>query len=162
MKVLYIQLNYENLTVLSKSNKSALIALITSHFKSYEKASILFPIFLLHSIFNIEKKCVLTVLKAVDRKTIKTECLVSQDMRECRAYQQIAFMKRAHVSSIVIEANHNVLFVYQAVVSRHNKLLKIDFPLTLMVYHRTISAFIKKTKCEGLWGIYQRLDLAKE
>ena len=31
--------------------------------------------------FNIEKKCVLTILKAVNRKAINSECLVPQDMR---------------------------------------------------------------------------------
>ena len=36
------------------------------------------------------------------------------------------------------------LFVYSGVVSRHNKSIKSDFPLTLIVYHRKISTFIKK------------------
>ena len=57
-----------------------------------------FSILFLHSIFNIEKKCVLTILKAINRKTINFECLVPQDI--------LNFMKCAHVSSIVTEANH--------------------------------------------------------
>ena len=40
--------------------------------------------------------------------------------------------------------------------------MKIDFPLTLMVYHRKISTSTKKTKCFGKLGIYQRLDLVKK
>ena len=43
-----------------------------------------FSIFLLHSIFDIEKKCVLTILNAINRKIINCECLVPQDLRECR------------------------------------------------------------------------------
>ena len=54
------------------------------------------------------------------------------------------------------------LFVSSGVVSRHNKSIKIDFPPSLMIYHRKISAFIKKTKCDGKLGIYQRLDIAKK
>ena len=42
-----------------------------------------FQIFL-HSIFNIGNRCVLTILKTIDRKTINSECLVPQDMREGR------------------------------------------------------------------------------
>ena len=34
--------------------------------------------------------------------------------------------------------------VHSGVVSRHNRSIKIDFPLVLMVYHRKISTFIKK------------------
>ena len=48
-----------------------------------------------------------TILKAITRKTIKTEGLVPQDMRECRVHHQLTFMKCVHVSSIVTEANHN-------------------------------------------------------
>ena len=56
-----------------------------------------------------------------------------------------------------------VLFVYQGLVSRHNKFSKIDFLLTVMVcLDRQISTFIKNKKCDGLWGIYQRPKLAKE
>ena len=43
-----------------------------------------FSILFLHSILNIEKKCVLPILKAINRETIKSECLVPQDMREGR------------------------------------------------------------------------------
>ena len=50
--------------------------------------------------FNIEKKCVFTILKAINR-------LVLQDMGQCRVHQQLTFMKCAHVSNIVTEANHN-------------------------------------------------------
>ena len=54
------------------------------------------------------------------------------------------------------------LFVYSGAVSRYNKSMKIDFSLTLMVYHRKISTCIKKTKCFGKLGIYQRFDLVKK
>ena len=48
------------------------------------------------------------MLKAIDRiKTIKTECLVPQDMQDFRVHQQYTLMKCAHISSIVTEANHN-------------------------------------------------------
>ena len=50
------------------------------------------------------------------------------------------------------------LFVYSWVVSRHSKSMKIDFPVTLMVYHRKISNIYLKTKCLGKLSIYQRLD----
>ena len=43
----------------------------------------------------------------MNRKTIKTECLVPEDTRECRVHQQLTLMKCAHVSSIVTEANHS-------------------------------------------------------
>ena len=35
-----------------------------------------FLIFFLHSIFNIKKKCVSTILKAIKRITMNSECLV--------------------------------------------------------------------------------------
>ena len=60
-------------------------------------------------------------------------------------HQQLTFMKCVHLLNIVTEMTTTVLFVSQgAVASRHNKLLKIDFPLTLMVYYRKISTFIRK------------------
>ena len=49
---------------------------------------------------------------------------------------------------IVIE----VLFVYSRVDSRHNKSMKIDFPVTLMVYHRKISIFIRKQNALANWA----------
>ena len=52
------------------------------------------------------------------------------------------------------------LSVYLGVVSRHQKSFKTDFPVTLMVYHRKNSTFIKK--CCGILGIYQRLDLSEK
>ena len=36
------------------------------------------------------------------------------------------------------------LFVYQEVVSRHNKFFKIDFSLSLVVYQRKISTLIEE------------------
>ena len=42
------------------------------------------------------------------------------------------------------------LFVYSGVVSRHNKSMKIDFPLTLMVYHRKL---VHLSKNKMLWQI---------
>ena len=56
----------------------------------------------------MEKKCVLTILKAINRETIKTEFSVPQDMRECRVHQEFTFMECAHVSSVVTETDHNV------------------------------------------------------
>ena len=41
-------------------------------------------ILLSHSTFNIEKKCVLIILKAINRETIDSECLVPQDIRDGR------------------------------------------------------------------------------
>ena len=64
-------------------------------------------ILFLHSTFNIEKNCVSTILKTIHCKTINSECLVPQDIREGRVSQQLTFIKCAHVSSIVMEANHN-------------------------------------------------------
>ena len=46
------------------------------------------------------------VCLAINRETIKTKCLVPQDMQECRVHQQLTFMKWTHVLSIVTEANH--------------------------------------------------------
>ena len=44
------------------------------------------------------------------------------------------------------------LFVCSEVVSRHNKSMKIDFPLTLMVYHRQIITFIKTQNAMANWA----------
>ena len=44
------------------------------------------------------------------------------------------------------------LFVYSVVVLRQNKSMKIDFPLTLIVYHRKISTFIKKQNTLANWA----------
>ena len=44
------------------------------------------------------------------------------------------------------------LFVYSGVVSRHNKSMKIDFHLTLMVYHRKISTSIIKQNALANWA----------
>ena len=49
----------------------------------------------------------LTILKAINRKTINSECLAHQDMQEGRVSWQFTSMKCAHVSSIVTEVNHN-------------------------------------------------------
>ena len=48
----------------------------------------------------------LTILKAINREMINSECLVPQDLREGRVSWQLTFIKCAHVSSIVTEANH--------------------------------------------------------
>ena len=66
-----------------------------------------FSILFLLSIFNIEKKCVLTILKVIDHKTIITSNVWS--LKTCekeRFLSNFTFMKYAHVSSIVTEANH--------------------------------------------------------
>ena len=44
------------------------------------------------------------------------------------------------------------LFVYSQVVSKHKKSMKIDFPVTLMVYPRKISTFIKKQNALANWA----------
>ena len=49
-----------------------------------EESSDVFSVLFLHSIFNIEKKCVLIIFKAINRETINSECLAPQDMREGR------------------------------------------------------------------------------
>ena len=49
-----------------------------------EKFGFFSLIFFLHSIFNIEKKCVLTILKAINHKTINSKRLVLQNMEESR------------------------------------------------------------------------------
>ena len=58
----------------------------------------------LHSVFNIEIKCVFTILKAINCKMMKTEFVVPQDMRECRVHQQHAFMECPQVLSILTES----------------------------------------------------------
>ena len=74
MNGLYLsQLSLEGLDHLNKMP----IAKIQEKFRFF---SVLF----LHSIFNIEKNCVLTIFKAINYKTINSECLVPQDMREGR------------------------------------------------------------------------------
>ena len=73
--------------------------------KVKEKFRFCFFLFL-HSIFSIEKKCVLTILKAINHKTINSKHLVAQDMREGRVSWQITFMKCSHILSIVTETNH--------------------------------------------------------
>ena len=115
-----------------------------------------FSILFLYCIFNTERKCVLTVFKAVNPKTINYECLAPQDMREGRVLSVTYFHKMCRLSSIVTEVNHNsavgALFVYSGLVSRHNKSLKIEFPLTLMVYQIKISTFIKKQNPMANWA----------
>ena len=44
------------------------------------------------------------------------------------------------------------LFVCSEGVSRHNKSMKIDFPLTLMAYHRKIGTIIKKQNTMANWA----------
>ena len=54
------------------------------------------------------------------------------------------------------------LFVYSGVVSRH-KPLKIDFPLTLMVYDRKVITSIKKQNAMANWAsIKDYRDLAEK
>ena len=65
-----------------------------------------FSVLFLHSTFNIGKKCVLTILRAINRKTINSECLVPQDMREDRVSQELTLMKCARVSNIVKPGFH--------------------------------------------------------
>ena len=49
------------------------------------------------------------------------------------------------------------LFGYSSVVSRHNKSIKIDFLVTLMVYHRKIGTFIKKQNALANWVSFKDL-----
>ena len=93
--------------------------------------------------FHIEKKCVLTILKAINRKMINSQCLVPQDMRKGRVSKQLTVMKCTRISSIVTEVNHNgavCLFI------------RTNLYLTLMVYHRKIGTFIKKQNTMANWG----------
>ena len=61
-------------------------------------------ILFLHSIFNIEKKCVLTILKAINYKTFNAESLVPRDMREGRvSYLSVnskRYPTRGHLTKI--------------------------------------------------------------
>ena len=68
-------------------------------------------------------------------------------------------MKCAQVSSIVIEANHNGAVCLFRSSFETQQIYQDWFFLTLMVYHRRSSTFIKK--CFGTVDIYQRLNLAK-
>ena len=79
--------------------------------KVQEKFKI-FSIFFLRSIFSIEKKCVLTILKAINRKMVNSEYLVPQDMREGRVSWQLTFMKCAHVLEQSLRQITTTLFVY--------------------------------------------------
>ena len=54
------------------------------------------------------------------------------------------------------------LFVYSWVVSRHNKSMKTDFPVTLMVYHRRMSTFIKKQNALANWASIKDSNLVKK
>ena len=65
---------------------------------------------LLHKLtqhFHVEKKCVLTLIKAINHKTINSKRLVRQDMPEGKVSKQLASMKCVHISGTVTEANHN-------------------------------------------------------
>ena len=87
-----------------------------------------FSILLLHSIVNIEQKCVFTILKAINCKkkfyavyvirdnerSTPNECLIPQGMRECSVSHQFTVIKRAQITSIVIEANHNVVCLFRS------------------------------------------------
>ena len=90
-------------------------------------------------------------------KPIKFECLVPQDMRECRASHQLNFMKCAHISRNVTDANHNgaVLSIQDrerapsalsdsGIVSKEDKVLKTDFPVTLCIAEKL--AHLSKNK----------------
>ena len=61
-------------------------------------------------------------------------------------------MKCAHIRALLLRQIPTALFVYLQVVSRHSISMKIDFPLTLMVYHRKISAFIRKQNALANWA----------
>ena len=102
-----------------------------------------FSIFLSRSInFYVEKKCAFTILTSINHKKIKTQMFglskhaINVGFMQCAQLFQALSLRRITVA----------LFVYQGVVSKHNKLSKIDFPLplTLMVYHRKMGTFIKK------------------
>ena len=68
--------------------------------EDFRSSSVLF----LHSIFNIEKKCVLTILKTINLKTVNSEI---RSLKTCEKTGFLSNLLPAHISSIVTEANHN-------------------------------------------------------
>ena len=111
-----------------------------------------FSILFLHIIFNTKKKCLVTILKAINCKTTNLECLVPQDMREGRLSWNVLTFQAFSLRRIT-----TALFVYSGVVSRHEDWFSSNFD-GLSQKNKYI---YQKTKCFGKLDIYQRLDLAK-
>ena len=94
--------------------------------------------FLFYTAFSILKINVcFTILKAINRKKIKNECLALKTSKNVGYLSNLFSMKCAYVSSIVTEVNHKV---------ETQQILKINFALTLMGYQRKIVTFIKKMR----------------
>ena len=95
----------------------------------------------------------LTILKAIDRKSIIPPNIWS--LKTCTKEGFLSNLLSWNVlmfRALSLKRITRVLFVYSGVVARHNKSMKIDFPLTLMVYHRKISTFIKKQNALANWA----------
>ena len=72
-------------------------------------------------------------------------------MRKGRVSRYLTSMKCPHISSIVTQENSNgAVWLFRS-SSRHNKSMKIKFPVTLMVYHRKIGTSIKKQNALANW-----------